>query len=214
MWRLRLGQLRTLCGARAWLSRPAAACRCNDSSSMPAMARFTSESRNQQDGPHLPLVCLHMSPKSGRQYANFMAVMGTDRIVVAPDYPGYGESAPPPAEPAVTIEDYAAVVFEALAELGIGQADLFGFHTGAEVAAEMARREPERVRRLILVSAPILEPDELAALRQDLRADSARSCRDALPATLGECCAASWPGDDTRNDGGVICREPARRRGL
>ena len=166
------------------------------------------------DGPHLPLVCLHMSPKSGRQYANFMAAMGTDRVVVAPDYPGYGESAAPPAEPAVTIEDYASVVFEALTELGIGQADLFGFHTGAEVATEMARQRPARIRRLILVSAPILERDELAALKQTFEPNSARSCRDPLPATLGECCASSWSGDDARNDGGVICRESARRRSL
>ena len=54
---------------------------------------------------HRPLYCLHMSPKSGRSFEIFMRLMADDRTVVAPDYPGYGESAPPPAKPHVSIAD-------------------------------------------------------------------------------------------------------------
>ena len=47
---------------------------------------------------HPPLYCLHMSPKSGRLFEAFMRGACQDRIMVAPDYPGYGESAPPPED--------------------------------------------------------------------------------------------------------------------
>ncbi|MEL7535748.1 MAG: alpha/beta fold hydrolase [Pseudomonadota bacterium] len=110
-----------------------------------------------------PLLCLHMSPKSGRQFMHFMAAMASDRVVVAPDYPGYGESAPPPAEPHVTIEDYAQSVIEVIDALDLGPVDLLGFHTGAEVAAALADRAPARVRRIVMVSAPVLTNEELTA---------------------------------------------------
>ena len=54
-----------------------------------------------------PLACLHMSPKSGRIFSRFIEQAADDRIVLAHDYPGYGESDPPPTAPPVTIEDYA-----------------------------------------------------------------------------------------------------------
>ncbi len=112
---------------------------------------------------HFPLVCLHMSPKSGRFFARFMDEMSRDRIVVAPDYPGMGESDPPPAEPPVTIQDYARSVWQALDTLGLDQVDLLGHHTGSMVAAEMANQQPKRVHRIVMISALVLNPEEQKA---------------------------------------------------
>ncbi|MFK7958579.1 MAG: alpha/beta fold hydrolase [Lysobacterales bacterium] len=114
---------------------------------------------------HRPLVCLHMSPKSGRIFARFLAAAATDRVVVAPDYPGFGESDPPPASPAVTIEDYAASVWQVVDTLNLGQVDLLGYHTGSEVAAEAARQRPKQVGSIVMISAPVFTPEELADIK-------------------------------------------------
>lgn len=113
-----------------------------------------------------PLYCLHMSPKSGRSYVNFMRAASDDRIVVAPDYPGYGESDPPPADPHVTIADYAQSVWQVADALGHKKIDLFGNHTGAQVALEMIHQAPDRVNKTVMVSATIFTNDELAAFAE------------------------------------------------
>ena len=39
-----------------------------------------------------PLMCFHLSPSSGRIYGRLLADMGRDRIALAPDTPGFGDS--------------------------------------------------------------------------------------------------------------------------
>ncbi len=107
-----------------------------------------------------PLYCLHMSPKSGRQFVNFMTAASEDRIVVAPDNPGHGESDPPPADPEVTIMDFARNAWAVADALHHEQIDLFGHHTGALVAAEMAHQRPDRVRAIVMVSAVVITEEE------------------------------------------------------
>lgn len=103
-----------------------------------------------------------MSPKSGRQFVKFMTAMSDDRLVVAPDYPGYGESDPPPEDPHVTVVDYARNAWLVADALGHKVIDLFGHHTGSKVAAEMAFLRPDRVRSIVMVSAAVFSPEERA----------------------------------------------------
>lgn len=106
-----------------------------------------------------------MSPKSGRIYERFMKEAATDRLVMAPDYPGFGDSDPPPETPNVTIEDYAYSMWRAVDNMGLesGQIDLLGYHTGSFVGAEMARQRPDSVTNIVMISAPVFTPEELAA---------------------------------------------------
>ncbi|MFO1425711.1 MAG: alpha/beta fold hydrolase [Steroidobacteraceae bacterium] len=110
-----------------------------------------------------PLLCFHMSPHSGRIYQRFMAAMATDRIVVAPDTPGFGESDPPPRRP--TIEDYAAAMGDLIDALGFHAVDVMGYHTGSETCTALALQRPRQVRRAVLVSAPIFTAEELVEFR-------------------------------------------------
>ena len=98
----------------------------------------------------LPLVLLHQSPKSAREFEHFIAASG-DRAIIAPDTLGHGESDMPPSSPDVTIQDYAKCQLQALDALGVAKADLFGNHTGALVAAEMARQQPELIGQIIII---------------------------------------------------------------
>jgi len=116
-----------------------------------------------QDSGAPPLVCFHMSPNSGRIYQTFLGHMGADRLAIAPDTPGFGESDPPAKRPA--IEDYAAAMIEVLDALEIPQADLMGYHTGSETSVALALAAPDRVRKLVLTSAPIFSEEELGWFR-------------------------------------------------
>ncbi|MGK0500344.1 MAG: pimeloyl-ACP methyl ester carboxylesterase [Oceanicoccus sp.] len=120
---------------------------------------------NRDPNQH-PLLLLHMSPKNGRQWRQVMAALSHAFYTLAPDYPGYGESDPPPAEPAVSIEDYARSMWALVDAIGLAKVDLAGIHTGSMVAIEMARQRPGQVHKIIQFSAPIFTPEELIELRQ------------------------------------------------
>ena len=116
-----------------------------------------------------PLLCLHQSPKSGREFARVMDVLGRGRRVVAVDNPGHGESDIPESIDDATIENYAASAWAAADALGLGQVDLLGHHTGAKVAVEMAHQRPGDVRRIVMVSALVLSPEETAAFQDQFQ---------------------------------------------
>jgi pimeloyl-ACP methyl ester carboxylesterase len=112
-----------------------------------------------------PLVCLHMSPASGLVYERLMTRIGASRLVVAPDTPGFGGSDPLPPYP--SIADYAAVVAQVVASLGLdGPVDLLGYHTGSLTAIELARQRPDLVRRVVTVSPPLFTAEELSRFQR------------------------------------------------
>ena len=111
------------------------------------------------------IVCLHQTPLSSRMFANLLGDLAMDRMAVAIDTPGYGESDAPPSPP--EIADYARVLLGAARTL-IGRTgdaiDVLGYHTGTIMAVEMALREPKSVRRLVLSSMPVFDPARRAEL--------------------------------------------------
>ena len=112
------------------------------------------------------IICLHMAPKSGRSFNQIMPYLASERLIIAPDYPGYGESDCPPEEPQVRVEDYAESVGEVIADLNLDAVNLIGYHTGSMVAVEVARQHPSLVKKLINISAPIFTELELDHFRQ------------------------------------------------
>lgn len=107
-----------------------------------------------------PLICLHQSPKCGLEFDTFMRVACRDRMVIAPDYPGYGMSDAAPSEDDTTIPMYAEEMWRVVDALALDQVDLFGNHTGAKVAAEMAMQQGYRVHAIAMISAAILTDEE------------------------------------------------------
>jgi pimeloyl-ACP methyl ester carboxylesterase len=111
-----------------------------------------------------PWVCLHHTTGSGRVFERFLALAGRDRSVYAPDTPGFGESDPPPSRP--TIADYAAVIGDFLDTMRFRQIDVLGYQAGALIAADLAIARPKQVRRLVMVSVPVLNDAERDAFRR------------------------------------------------
>ena len=119
-----------------------------------------AEAKSEQDKP--PLICLHQSPKCGLEFEVFMKVASHDRMVIAPDYPGYGMSDPAPSEAATTIPMYAEEMWRVVDAFKLKQVDLLGNHTGSKVAAAMAMKRGSNVRAIAMISAALLTDEERA----------------------------------------------------
>ncbi|NQY98451.1 MAG: alpha/beta fold hydrolase [Henriciella sp.] len=117
-----------------------------------------AEARSEGGKP--PLICLHQSPKCGLEFEIFMREASRDRTVIAPDYPGYGMSDPAPSEDATTIPMYAEEMWRVVDGLKLTTVDVFGNHTGAKVAAQMALTQGVRVHAIAMISAAILTDEE------------------------------------------------------
>jgi pimeloyl-ACP methyl ester carboxylesterase len=116
------------------------------------------------------LVMLHSNPVSSRSLESLMTRLAMDRLVVAPDTPGLGDSTPLPMA-APEIPDFARPVAAAIDGLGLGAVDLYGSHTGANMALELALQMPDRVGRLILDGIALYSPEERADLLENYAAE-------------------------------------------
>ncbi|MBU6377704.1 MAG: alpha/beta hydrolase [Gammaproteobacteria bacterium] len=110
-----------------------------------------------------PVILFHQSPNSSQVFVEFMAELGADRLVIAPDTPGFGDSDLPAEQPDIAF--YAKVMAELVAALGFTKVQLVGYHTGAAIAIELARTYPDLVRALVLVGIPVFNETEQAAFR-------------------------------------------------
>lgn len=108
---------------------------------------------------HRPLICFHLSPVSGIIFEEWISEMAKDRIVYAPDTPGFGMSDFPNLPP--NIEYYAAIMNQLIRFIGLKEVDVMGYHTGSKICVELARNQEELVKHLILVSAPVYNDAEL-----------------------------------------------------
>ncbi len=130
-----------------------------------------------------PVVLLHQTPRSWREYAEVLPLIGARRRVIAIDTAGFGES-DPVATPG--IEAWAAAALQLLDAIGVARAHVVGHHTGGVVAVEIAARAPERVASLVLSSTPYTGE----AFR---RARAGRAAIDAVaPSDDGTHLAALW----------------------
>lgn len=112
----------------------------------------------------LPVLLFHQSPNSSQVFVEFMAELGADRVVVAPDTPGYGESDLPARQPDIAF--YASAMAELADALGFEKVQLVGYHTGAAIAIELARTRPELVDALVLVGIPAFNEEEQEEFRE------------------------------------------------
>ncbi|MEE9360027.1 MAG: alpha/beta fold hydrolase [Hyphomicrobium sp.] len=103
----------------------------------------------RKDAPAVLL--LHGFPTSSHMYRNLISALADKYRVIAPDYPGFGQSAMPDrAKFSYTFGNYAQLV-EALTEkLGIDRYALYVMDYGAPVGFRLAAKHPERVTALIV----------------------------------------------------------------
>lgn len=105
-----------------------------------------------------PVLLLHQTPRSWREYALVLPILGRRYRAIAMDTLGYGDSARS-VDGNVSIERWAGVAVELLDHLGIERAHVVGHHTGGVIAVEIAASHPERVEGLVLSSTPFTSPE-------------------------------------------------------
>ncbi len=97
------------------------------------------------------LLLLHGFPTSSAMFRNLIAALSDRYHVIAPDYPGFGNSSMPPADRFEYTFDRLAQVIEAFTErLGLTSYSLYVQDYGAPVGFRLAVRHPERVQALIV----------------------------------------------------------------
>src|SRR3954467_68570 len=98
-----------------------------------------------------PVVFIHGLSGSWQNWLEQLPVFARDHRVIAFDLPGFGASQMPREK--ITIRGYGHFVDALLDELGVSSAAVVGNSMGGFIGIELAIRFPERVERLVLVSA-------------------------------------------------------------
>lgn len=107
------------------------------------------------------LLILHASPGSSRQQVRLIEDFASEARVFSPDTPGNGDSVPLfDGEP--TVAELAAAALAFVDALGIDRVRVYGSHTGAAIATELAILAPHRVSALVLDGVGLMQGEELA----------------------------------------------------
>ena len=114
----------------------------------------------REAGSGEPILALHASPGSSRQLLGLVRDLAGSARVIAPDTAGNGDSeALFDREP--VIPELAEAVLRFMDAMGLEKVRLYGSHTGAAIAAELAILAPERISHVVLDGVSWLTPEEL-----------------------------------------------------
>lgn len=148
------------------------------------------------------LVLLHGFPTSSHMFRNLIPQLADRYYIIAPDYPGFGQSGMP--ERAVfkyTFDNYALMIEKLLAHLGVHRYALYLMDYGAPVGFRLATHQPERVSALIVQNGNAYE-EGIEAFWDPIKAywhSGAASEREALR-WLTSTTATKWQYTNGVND--------------
>jgi len=115
-----------------------------------------------------PLVLLHGGVGAIEMFGSNLATLAKTRKVIGVDLQAHGRTAD--IDRPLSIESMADDIAALLKYLKIEKADVMGYSLGGEVALQTAIRHPERVRKLVVVSATFKRngwyPEILAGMSQ------------------------------------------------
>ena len=116
------------------------------------MTRKTPSVRSAGQG--LPILCLHSSTSSSKQWTKLTELLSHRFQVIAPDLYGYGDSPQWDFSQTLSLGDELKLLEPVLASV-CGPYHLIGHSYGAAVALALAHSQPEQVRSLTLYE-PVL----------------------------------------------------------
>jgi len=100
------------------------------------------------------IVLLHGFPSSSRMFDTLFPLLAPNYHLIAPDYPGFGNSdAPPPSRYTYTFDHLAESTNALLEKLTIDRYVMYLQDYGGPIGYRIAVKHPERVRALILQNA-------------------------------------------------------------
>src|ERR1700761_4394795 len=97
------------------------------------------------------IVLLHGFPSSSRQYETLIPLLATKYHLIAPDYPGFGQSdAPPPGLYSYTFDHLAETTNKLLEQIHVDRYSLYIMDYGAPVGYRIMLAHPDRLQALIV----------------------------------------------------------------
>jgi pimeloyl-ACP methyl ester carboxylesterase len=100
------------------------------------------------------VLLLHGFPTSSRMFDGLMPLLADRYHMIAPDYPGFGNSdAPSPEVFAYTFDHIAAVMDDFTRALGLKHYSVYMFDYGSPVGFRLAIMHPERIQSFIVQNA-------------------------------------------------------------
>jgi haloalkane dehalogenase len=121
--------------------------------------------RTAGEKANTPLLLLHQSPSSSAMYESLMEKLARDFYLIAPDTPGFGNSDSLPGSPdSIDIADYARAIQAFTSALQITPYAVFGHHTGAAIAVQLAHDYPDTVSAVALSGPTLLTKDQKQTL--------------------------------------------------
>lgn len=101
--------------------------------------------------PGKPALLLHGFPTSSQMFRNLIPALAEDFHLIAPDYPGYGNSGVPSREDfKYTFDNDTALVGQFVEQIGLKRYALYLQDYGAPIGFRLAVAHPERVSALII----------------------------------------------------------------
>jgi pimeloyl-ACP methyl ester carboxylesterase len=100
------------------------------------------------------IVLLHGFPSSSREFDTLISLLATHYHLIAPDFPGFGQSdAPPPSSYTYTFDHLAKTINDLLEQLQINKCTFYLHDYGGPVGFRIILAHPERVQDLIIQNA-------------------------------------------------------------
>jgi pimeloyl-ACP methyl ester carboxylesterase len=97
------------------------------------------------------IVLLHGFPSSSHMFRNLIPILAKNYHVIAPDYPGFGQSdAPSVTQFDYTFDHIAQIVDKFLAALNINKYSLYVMDYGAPIGFRIAAAYPEQVQAIVV----------------------------------------------------------------
>jgi pimeloyl-ACP methyl ester carboxylesterase len=104
------------------------------------------------------LVLLHGFPSSSREFDTLIPLLATGYHLIAPDFPGFGQSeAPSPSSYAYTFDHLAKTTNDLLEQLGINKCTFYLHDYGGPIGFRIMLAHPERVQALIIQNANVYQ---------------------------------------------------------
>ena len=150
------------------------------------------------------ILLLHGFPTSSNMFRNLIPRLATSFHVVAPDYPGFGQSSMPNHKDFdYTFENLTNVVEQLVEKLGLTNYSLYVMDYGAPVGYRLALRHPDRVQALIVQNGNAYEEGLLSFGTQSKNTGRIQHLRIERP-------SASWS-IRSRHDGNMKTAWPTAR---
>ena len=130
-----------------------------------------------------PLLMVHQSPRSSKEYEALMLKWARYFTCIAPDTPGFGQSDALPGKP--EINEYADALIEFLDALGVKKCAAYGFHSGGIILVTAVKRHANHFTTLAIGGYAIWTAEEMQLF-------SEKYLPEFHPSSYGEHLAWLW----------------------